>query len=62
MTTPALRLRSIPAAVLWLTLSSAWAQTANEHQLQQVTVIDNGDEQITATGGAVVSQEALNLL
>lgn len=57
-----LRLRSIPAAVLLLTLSSAWAQSAHEHQLQQVTVIDNGEEQIEATGGSVVTKDDLDRL
>lgn len=62
MSTPTLPLRSISAAVVLLTLSSAFAQTTPDHQLQQVTVIDNGEEQIEATGGTVVSQDDLERL
>lgn len=57
-----LRLRSIAAAALITCTTAAWAQPASEHQLQAVTVIDNGEEQIEATGGTVVSQEDLQRL
>jgi hemoglobin/transferrin/lactoferrin receptor protein len=62
MSAPCLTLRSIPAAVVLLTLSSAFAQTAAEHHLQQVTVIENGEELIEATGGSVVTPQDLALL
>ncbi len=47
-------------AALALVLSAPlWAQ---ENRLQQVTVIENGEEQVEATGGAVVTREDLERL
>lgn len=59
---PFARLRCIPAAVLLLTLPAAWAQTAAERQLDAVTVIADGEEQVETTGGAVVTRQDLERL
>ena len=58
------QLNTLCAAMALGLSAPVWAQQTEQavHELEQVTVISNGEEQIEATGGVVVTREDLERL